>query len=182
MKRLLIGLLAISVTLGGGLATSAQDVADPTGSSVEGMRISPLIDVDGNEVGLVAFGNDGEGVGGTIMVRGLAAGEHGIHLHGSGNCDPAGEKPFDSAGPHFNPEELLHGSHAGDIGNLIADENGDAVFELGSATWMLDDSTHGLADSDGTALVIHETVDDLVTDPSGNSGARIACAVLFASQ
>jgi Cu-Zn family superoxide dismutase len=76
----------------------------------------------------------------------------------------------------------MHGSHAGDIGNLIADENGDAVFELGSSSWTLDDGANGLADADGTALVIHETVDDLVTDPSGNSGARIACAVLFAAQ
>jgi Cu-Zn family superoxide dismutase len=182
MKRVLIGLIAVFVTIGGGLAASAQDSADPSGSSVEGMRISPLIDAAGNEVGLVAFGNDGEGVGGTIMVRGLVPGEHGIHLHAAGSCDPAGEKPFDSAGPHFNPDEQMHGSHAGDIGNIIADENGDAVFLLGSGTWTLDDGMHGLADADGTALVIHETVDDLVTDPSGNSGARIACAVLFASQ
>lgn len=182
MKRLLIGMLAVSITLGGGLAASAQDSADPAGSSVAGMHISPMIDVDGNEVGLVAFGNDGEGVGGTILVRGLAAGEHGIHLHAVGSCDPAGEKPFDSAGPHFNPDEQMHGSHAGDIGNLVADENGDAVFLLSSDTWTLDDGTLGLADTDGTAIVIHETVDDLVTDPSGNSGARIVCAVLFPAQ
>ena len=182
MKRLLIGLLAVAVTLGGGLATSAQDASDPAGSSVDGMRISQFIDAAGTEVGLVAFGNGGEGVGGTILLRGLAPGEHGIHLHAVGSCDPEGEKPFDSAGPHFNPEELMHGSHAGDIGNLIADENGDAVFLLGSGTWTIDDGMHGLADADGTALVIHETVDDLVTDPSGNSGARIACAVLFPSQ
>lgn len=182
MKRLLAGLLAVAVTLAGGLVASAQDAAGPTVSSVEGMRISTLIDADGNEVGLVAFGNDGERVGGTILVRGLAPGEHGIHLHAVGACDPAGEKPFDSAGPHFNPDELMHGSHAGDIGNLVADEQGDAVVLLGSDTWTLDDGTHGLADADGTALVIHETVDDLVTDPSGNSGARIACTVLFAPQ
>jgi len=182
MKRLLIGLFAVAVTLGGGLATNAQDAADPSGSSVEGMHISPLMDAAGNEVGLVAIGNDGAGVGGTILVHGMVPGEHGIHLHAVGSCDPEGEKPFDSAGPHFNPEELMHGSHAGDIGNLIADENGDAVFLLGSSAWTLDDGMHGLADADGTALVIHETVDDLVTDPSGNSGARIACAVLFASQ
>ncbi len=182
MKRLLFGLLAVAVTLGGGLVTSAQDATDPSGSSVEGMHISPLIDADGNEVGLVAFGKDGEGVGGTIMVRGLVPGEHGIHLHAAGKCDPAGEKPFDSAGPHFNPDALMHGSHAGDIGNLLADENGDAVFALSSATWTIDDGAVGLADADGTALVIHETVDDLVTDPSGNSGARIACAVLFPPQ
>ena len=92
MKRLLIGMLAVSITLGGGLAASAQDSADPAGSSVAGMHISPMIDVDGNEVGLVAFGNDGEGVGGTILVRGLAAGEHGIHLHAVGSCDPAGRE------------------------------------------------------------------------------------------
>jgi Cu-Zn family superoxide dismutase len=73
----------------------------------------------------------------------------------------------------------MHGSHAGDLGNLMADENGDAVYLIESGTWTLDDGAHGLANADGTALVIHETVDDLVTDPSGNSGSRLACAVLF---
>lgn len=182
MQRLLIGLIVVAVTIGGGFATSAQDAAGPTISSAEGMRISPLIDASGDEVGLVAFGHDGERVGGTILVRGLTPGEHGVHLHAVGACDPAGEKPFDSAGPHFNPDELMHGSHAGDIGNFVADDHGDAVFHVASSTWTLDDGTHGLADADGTALVIHETVDDLVTDPSGNSGARIACAVLVASR
>ena len=53
-----------------------------------------------------------------------------------------------------------------------------AAFSFGSSTWTLDDGLFGLGDADGTALVIHEQIDDLVTDPSGNSGARIACAVL----
>lgn len=178
-KRLFTGLLAVALTLGSGLVTSAQNSTGVTGTSVDGMRISPIIDANGQEIGHVAFGNDGQGVNGTILVQGLAPGEHGIHLHAVGSCEASGEKPFDSAGPHFNPDELMHGSHAGDIGNLVADEMGDAVFLFGSDTWSIDPGATGLADADGTALVIHETVDDLVTDPSGNSGSRIACAALF---
>lgn len=178
-KHLLGIVLAGVMLVAGSLVVRAQDATGTTGTSVDGMRIATIIDANGNQVGLVAFGHDGDRVGGTVMVQGLAPGEHGIHLHAVGSCDPAGEKPFDSAGPHFNPDQLMHGSHAGDLGNLVADDLGDAVFLFGSDTWSIGTEANSLADADGAALVIHETVDDLTTDPSGNSGSRIACAVLF---
>jgi len=66
---------------------------------------------------------------------------------------------------------------------VSVDANGNVLFMFpSSSTLTLDDGAMGLADADGTALVIHETVDDLVTDPSGNSGARIACAVIATPQ
>ncbi len=117
-----------------------------------------------------------------LMVQGLTGGEHGIHLHETGNCDPTGEKAFEKAGGHFNPGGMTHPGHAGDLGNLTVDANGNVAFIFDSTSLKYDDSEFGVADADGTALVIHADPDDLVTDPSGNSGARIACAVIAAPQ
>jgi Cu-Zn family superoxide dismutase len=111
-----------------------------------------------------------------IAVRGMATGTYGTHLHAVGQCEgPA----FASAGGHLNPGGHQHGrlnpmgTHMGDLPNLVVDAAGRGVmdFEL-SAT------TASLLDADGTAIVIHAGADDERTDPSGNSGARIACAVL----
>ena len=75
---------------------------------------------------------------------------------------------------------MTHPNHDGDLGNISFDADGNALYFVSLGTSTFDDGELGLADADGTALVIHETVDDLATDPSGNSGARIACAVLAA--
>ncbi len=175
--------LAGMMTLASMVSVAAQTPEAEQGFTFEGAHFADLIDATGNRIGKIAFGPDGEGsTVGLVMVEGLTPGEHGIHLHSVGACDPAGEKPFDSAGSHFNPGDMHHGMHAGDLGNVVVDSDGNAAFLFGSSSWTMDDGLFGLADMDGTALVIHETVDDLVTDPSGNSGARIACAVLFPSR
>jgi len=181
-KTLIASVLAGVVALTGMLSATAQTPEAERGYTFEGVQFADLIDAQDATIGRIAFGPNEDGVGGIVMVEGLSPGDHGIHLHSVGSCDAAGEKPFDSAGSHFNPGDMHHGMHAGDLGNLTVDPDGNALFIFGSASWTLDDGLFGLADADGTALVIHETVDDLVTDPSGNSGARIACAVLFASQ
>ena len=109
-----------------------------------------------------------------IAVQGLPAGEHGLHLHAVGRCDgPA----FQSAGAHWNPAGKQHGhlnpagAHAGDLPNLTVSANG-----RGALNFLV--PQQGLADADGTALVIHAKPDDFRSDPSGNSGDRIACAVI----
>ncbi|HEY0627702.1 MAG TPA: superoxide dismutase family protein [Sphingomicrobium sp.] len=109
-----------------------------------------------------------------IAVQGLSPGEHGLHLHAVGRCDgPA----FQSAGAHWNPASKQHGhlnpvgAHAGDLPNLTVSANG-----RGALNFLVPGA--GLADADGTALVIHAKPDDYRTDPSGNSGDRIACAVI----
>lgn len=118
----------------------------------------------------------------TIMVSGLTPDQrHGIHLHANGACQaPA----FTTAGPHLNPSMRQHGldnpmgSHLGDLPNLIANANG--VAQLTTVLPGDPAVTLGqLFDQDGSALVIHTTADDMRTDPSGNSGARIACGVLL---
>lgn len=117
-----------------------------------------------------------------VQAAGLAPGHYGVHLHEVGRCEgPA----FASAGGHWNPTGRQHGSlnpaghHLGDLDNLDVDESGGRLeFTIrGGATG----GAGGLFDADGAALVIHAAPDDYRTDPSGNSGARLACGVLRAN-
>lgn len=113
----------------------------------------------------------------TLDARGLPPGQHGAHLHTVGACTPP---EFASAGGHWNPGGTKHGAmnpagpHAGDLPNLIVGQDGRGTLgvTLAGAT------VAGLLDADGAAMVIHAAADDLQTDPSGNSGGRIACGVL----
>jgi superoxide dismutase, Cu-Zn family len=116
------------------------------------------------------------------IVEGFAT-EHGIHVHNVGKCDgPA----FTTAGGHFNPTGAHHGvknaqeprPHAGDLENLTVGQNGkaNATFMISGVT--LGDGQNSLFHEGGTALVIHAKADDLMSDPSGNSGDRIACGVI----
>ena len=115
----------------------------------------------------------------TVDARALPPGTHGAHVHTVGRCDVP---DFTSAGPHWNPTGAKHGAlnpmgpHQGDLPNLIvgADGRGTIGVVIPGA------SMAGLLDADGAALVIHASADDLSTDPSGNSGARIACGVFAA--
>jgi superoxide dismutase, Cu-Zn family len=171
--------LAIGLSFFAVSSVVAQDQVGDDPFQVTISSMAPILDAEGNQLGIAAVGSDEQdGPGLMIMVQGLVEGEHGVHLHESGNCDPAGESTFEQAGGHFNPGGMTHPNHAGDLGNLVVDANGYAVLLAGLGAATFDDGEWGLDDADGTALVIHETVDDLATDPSGNSGARIACAVI----
>ena len=136
-----------------------------------------LVNTAGQVTGTVGAAQTSGGVTFTISASGLPHGLHGVHVHAIGRCDPAG---FDSAGAHWNPAGRQHGfndpqgPHAGDLPNITASSRGVAneTIVLAGA------SLAALADQDGSALVIHASADDYVTDPSGNSGGRIACAVL----
>ncbi len=111
----------------------------------------------------------------------MPPGDHGIHLHEKGLCD--GPK-FESAGAHWNPAGKKHGrdnpagAHLGDLANLVVAANGTASVSIPVDDVMMKSGANMLADADGTALVIHAKADDYKTDPSGDSGDRIACAVL----
>ncbi len=123
---------------------------------------------------------DGGGVVITGDLTGLPPGEHGFHIHETGTCDAASK--FESAGGHFNPTAHEHGKenpqgpHAGDFDNITVAADGTASVNITQATAAL--NTEGLLDADGSALMIHADPDDYSTDPSGNSGDRIACAVI----
>lgn len=109
-----------------------------------------------------------------IQATGMTPGSHGVHLHEVGSCEDGGE----AAGGHI-AGDAMHGlveggPHPGDLPNGIVEEDG--VLSMEALTDRLDVAT--LMDDDGSALVIHEGPDDYVSQPSGDSGGRVACAVL----
>ena len=156
----------------GATALSACAAIEPVGGSPVA-----LINAGGQSVGTVRAWQTAGGVTLRIDASGLPHGVHGIHIHAVGRCDPP---DFASAGPHWNPAGKQHGfnnpagHHAGDLYNVTVAANG----VLGEAVTIPGASMASLVDADGAALVIHAAADDYMTDPSGNSGARIACAVL----
>jgi Cu-Zn family superoxide dismutase len=137
----------------------------------------PLVNAAGQTVGSVRAWQTAGGVSLHIAATGLSHGIHGVHVHAIGRCDPP---DFASAGPHWNPAGRKHGinnpqgPHAGDLPNVEVAANG----VLGATVVLPGAAMANLLDADGAALVIHAQGDDYKTDPSGNSGARIACAVI----
>lgn len=115
-----------------------------------------------------------------VAVAGIAPGEHGFHLHMTGTCT---RPDFTSAGGHLNPLGKGHGisdsdgAHMGDLPNLSVAANGTATkaFDLRGSR---DELMPALFDADGTAVVIHADPDDGTSEPAGNAGKRVACAVL----
>lgn len=133
----------------------------------------------GTPAGTANITSSGRKLSLTIAASGLTEGTHGIHLHMVGICEgPA----FTTAGGHLNPLGKQHGSanpagsHLGDLPNLVVANNGTGTLSAqldGMPSILLRE----ILDSDGTAVVIHASPDDYRTDPSGNSGTRVACGV-----
>jgi Cu-Zn family superoxide dismutase len=155
-----------------------------TGREPQGGPPVPLVNAAGETVGSVRAWQTAGGVDFHIEASGLPHGLHGIHVHSVGRCDPP---DFASAGPHWNPVGRKHGlsnpagPHAGDLPNVEVAANGilGATVTLPNANLFAPPGApEALLDADGAALIIHAQADDNVTDPSGNSGARIACAVI----
>lgn len=134
-------------------------------------------------MGLASLVEENGGV--RVIVRApagsLPPGLHGVHLHAVGRCEAPG---FTSAGAHANPTGRQHGlenpmgPHAGDLPNANVDQSGGLAYTATTDRVTLREGPNTVFDADGTALVLHASADDQRTDPSGNSGARIACGVL----
>lgn len=135
----------------------------------------------GTTIGTLDMAPTTGGVRITGNVLNLPAGTHGIHLHAVGRCEGP---DFASAGGHFNPASAHHGlenpagPHAGDLPNVVVGANGTVDVDVTDPRVTLDASSNGVFDADGTAIVIHAGADDQKSDPSGNSGARIACGII----
>jgi Cu-Zn family superoxide dismutase len=171
MRSLVVSMCTLLLLLAGVCAVAA-----------DGERASgTLVNGAGQEVGTVQLEQTAGGVAIAVTASELTPGPHGIHLHAVGQC--AGPT-FTSAGAHANPTGKKHGlrnpegPHAGDLPNLVADASGRATYRTVTAQVTLSPGSTSLFDADGAALVIHAQADDEVTDPSGNSGDRVACAVL----
>jgi superoxide dismutase, Cu-Zn family len=160
--------VALTFVLAGCVPMAPPDVPVSTANLISG---------SGTVLGTVTVFSEPTGVILRINATGLPAGVHGVHVHAVGRCDVP---KFESAGPHWNPTTRKHGHrnpagfHMGDLGNLGVGADGKLVAGL-----LVPQATiGGLRDADGAALVLHAKADDEMTDPSGNSGDRIACAVL----
>jgi Cu-Zn family superoxide dismutase len=158
-------------------ATSSAVVPiGPVSSAIVHMKSS-----SGQDLGTLKLDNGPNGVHIRGTLNGLPPGVHGFHFHSVGKC----EGNFESAGPHLSPLGKQHGlenpqgPHAGDLPNIEVNDAGVADVDRSSPRVKLDSTSPGaLFDDDGTSLVIHANKDDQHTDPSGNSGARIACGVV----
>ena len=166
------------------IASPALAVDPPYGGTAVASMTATLKDSAGATIGTVQLHQDAAGV---VQVRvdaaGLPAGAHGIHVHAVGRCDGP---DFTTAGGHFNPTGRKHGldsaegAHGGDLAQVPASFTGTGTHIATTDRLSLTAGPLFIGDADGSALVIHIAPDDQVTDPTGNSGARIACAVLAA--
>lgn len=139
-----------------------------------------LKDADGIQVGEVTLTDVSSGVLLTIDLFEVPPGNHALHIHAVGKCEPP---KFESAGPHFNPEDKEHGfknpkgPHAGDMPNIHVPDSGKLKIEVLNSFVTLS-GKNAILDDDGSAIVIHEGADDYVSDPAGHAGNRLACAVV----
>jgi Cu-Zn family superoxide dismutase len=167
---LLLGVAAV-------LAGCASVPSDKAPLSAEAV----LKDKDGKQVGVATLIETPEGVRVAVTGYRLPPGGHGLHVHAVGRCDPP---EFTTAGAHFNPTNKQHGRmnpagpHAGDLPNLDVKASGEAGLDITTKAFTLSPGPNSLLGDKGSSIVVHANPDDDKTDPTGNSGGRIACGVI----
>ena len=177
--RAIIVLAGLS-TLALAACTKTEDVAVGSPTAGGARATAMLRTATGIDAGRATATEVAGGIRYTLDVKGLPAGMHGAHIHTTGRCDGP---DFTTAGGHWNPTTRKHGSmnpqgpHDGDLPNLTigSDGRGTLGVTVPGATMA------GLLDADGAAIVVHAGPDDLMSDPAGNSGGRIACGVFTAA-
>lgn len=173
LAMILAGAMATGLVGGCTMTDGGATNAAPTA----GAATADLRTAAGVDVGRAVVREEGGKLSVTVTAMQMPPGVHGVHVHTVGRCDAP---DFATAGGHWNPGAMKHGSmnpagpHAGDLPNLTIGADGKGTLTMALPSGTID----GLFDADGSALVVHATADDLMTDPSGNSGGRIACGVL----
>jgi Cu-Zn family superoxide dismutase len=185
-RILLVGLSTTASTLGcsrdsgDSRGVDSTSAAAPAGSGRRAASATAVVrDAAGRELGRVTLLELGD-ITVSGRLAGLAPGEHAVHLHSTGRCDPPA---FESAGSHWNPTERQHGSanpqgpHAGDLPNFTVGTDSIGMVEgtAGDGTLFGEDP---LLDADGATLIVHAGRDDYSSQPSGGAGAPVACGVI----
>ena len=176
MGRLVVVFVLLALTAGMASRVSAQ------GAAMQATADLKL--ADGTVVGTLTLTQEGDLIHFAGDLSNLPAGAHGIHVHAVGTCSP----DFAAAGPHYNPVGKQHGlenpagPHAGDLANVTVNGDGTAAYDHKTSMVSLLPGPVSVYDADGSSIIIHTSADDYKTDPSGNSGGRIACGVINAAQ
>jgi Cu-Zn family superoxide dismutase len=180
-QNLLLGACAVLSLVG--CPPAAAPVSDGKPGADKPALAAATIEPRNNSTvnGTATFEQVGNQVKVVIEVSGATPGQHGLHIHEKGDCSD----PAKTAGDHFNPGKMDHGSpdspthHAGDFGSITVGEDGKGKLELTTDRLSLKGGDNAII---GRSIIFHEKPDDMVTQPSGNSGARIGCGVITAKQ
>ncbi|MFF2179470.1 superoxide dismutase family protein [Lysinibacillus sp. NPDC058147] len=182
MKKMSLIIISLLVFVGGCGFFEKKEQKVAVNANSGPTATAKVIGKNNESYGNAYFEEEDNGVKVTLALSGLPAGKHGIHIHSVGKCEPP---TFESAGPHFNPTHKEHGKdnpkgyHLGDLPNLEVGEDGKVDLNfLAEGLTLEKDAANSLLRDGGTTLIIHESEDDYKTNPSGNSGARIACGVI----
>ncbi len=172
--KLSFAAVASLLVLWAGLRTAAQHSETPEVTKA----VAVVNPTEGSKVhGVVTFTQAGANVKVEARIEGLTPGKHGFHIHEWGDCS---SKDGAAAGGHFNPAGAQHGApdaaqrHAGDMGNIEADQSGVARLEYNDPMIKL----NGHGSIIGRGLIVHANPDDLKSQPTGNAGGRLACGVI----
>jgi len=184
-------LLVLSIAVGGceggrrdaGEGPQPGMAADSPAADTAAASVTATVqNATGKELGTLTLTDVAEGISLSGQLTGLPPGQHAIHLHQAGKCDPP---KFEAAGDHWNPTNAAHGTeapkgpHLGDLPNLTVGRDSSVSVQATSPGGSLR-GQNPLLDQDGASVVIHSGRDDYRSQPSGNSGDKIACGVVTA--
>lgn len=168
----------------GDAAALADTTAGATLAATPPRVTATMRDLAGRELGTLSLAQAGDAIAVSGHLTGLAPGEHAIHLHATGRCEGP---DFKSAGTHWNPTGVDHGSesatgpHFGDLRNISTDADSMAMVQDTTPGGTLSGTgAEALLDADGAAVIIHSGSDDYRSQPSGNAGTPVACGVVSA--